>query len=273
MDIFLPVLEHILQLEKILGTIAIVIGIMIAARLVRLFSEKPLQKFRKKRLTILKIRTLVIFGFYAIGASTIVWGIWGLSREGMIVLAASMLIALGFAFKDLAGSFISGLVLIFDGPFQVGDRIKFGDTYGDVKTLGMRATRIVTLDDSLVTIPNNLFLQKATLSGNGGELHMMVVVEFRVALHANLQQVDFLVHNAIQESTFIDQERPKIILMREVVVGPVLAHEIKAKVYAKDFAKEKYLETDLTQRVHAAFLDHNIPRPYDALVVRSVIQS
>ncbi len=64
-------------------------------------------------------------------------------------------VAFAIGEKDIAASLLSGLIVMFDRSFQVGDRIKFDGIYGDVLSIGVRSTRVRTLDDSLVTVPNS----------------------------------------------------------------------------------------------------------------------
>jgi len=62
--------------------------------------------------------------------------------------------ALAFAAKDTVENVFGSLTIIFDGPFKIGDYVKVNDTEGVVEDIGFRSTRIRTLYNSLVTIPN-----------------------------------------------------------------------------------------------------------------------
>ena len=73
-------------------------------------------------------------------------------------------------------------MIMADRPFQVGDRVSFGGQYGDVTAIGLRSVRVRTLDDSVVTIPNNLFLTDVTTCGNYGVLHMQLHVDLYIGI-------------------------------------------------------------------------------------------
>ena len=259
----------LLQWEKILGTILCLLVIWALSKGIRSSTERLIYSWKKKRLPLLRWRTVLIFSLYILGFLFIVKGVWGVTGNSAVVLGASLFLALAFVFKDLAGSMIAGLILVFDGPFQAGDRVQFHGIYGDIKSIGMRATRLVTLDDTLVTIPNQLFLNEATFCGNVGLLEMMVVVDFYAALDADLASAMRLVGEAVQQSSFVDPQKPVTLLTKEIVLGPVLAYQIKAKAYVKEFLEEKKFETDLTVKVHKLFKENKIARPYDALLVKS----
>jgi len=63
-------------------------------------------------------------------------------------------LALAFAAKDTIENLFGGLSIFMDRPFKLGDRVKIGDLYGDVKEISFRRTRIKTLDNTIVTVPN-----------------------------------------------------------------------------------------------------------------------
>ncbi len=127
--------------------------------------------------------------------------------------------------------------------------------------IGFRATRLLTLDQTLVTIPNHLFLQEATLSGNSGALGMMVDMDFYVDLSVDLPLAKRLVEEAVAQTVHIDHQKPVIVLASEALLGTLPAYQLRAKVVVEDFEKEKICLTSLTLQVHQLFESHHIPRP------------
>jgi small-conductance mechanosensitive channel len=63
--------------------------------------------------------------------------------------------AVGFAMKDILGNFLSGIILLTQRPFTIGDRVVIGDVEGIVTNIRIRDTQITTYDGRLVYIPNN----------------------------------------------------------------------------------------------------------------------
>ncbi|HIH43976.1 MAG TPA: mechanosensitive ion channel [Candidatus Methanoperedenaceae archaeon] len=64
-------------------------------------------------------------------------------------------LAIALAAQNLIANIFGGITLSFDRPFRVGDRVKIGDVYGDVDEIRPRFTKIKTLDNVIVTIPNS----------------------------------------------------------------------------------------------------------------------
>lgn len=70
-------------------------------------------------------------------------------------------LAVSLAAQDAVGNMISGFIIIFDKPFKVGDLIETPNICGVVEEVNMRSTKIRTLDDSLITVPNSTMTKEA----------------------------------------------------------------------------------------------------------------
>ena len=142
-----------------------------------------------------------------------------LTNETLLAFAGTIAVAVGFALKDTASSLMAGILILFDQPFQVGDRVQFGDTYGEVKDIGLRSVRIVTLDDNEVSIPNNKFLTETVASANSGALDMMVVVQFHIAMSEDFELAKRLVYEACITSKYVYLDKKVTILLKEEVTS------------------------------------------------------
>ena len=88
--------------------------------------------------------------------------------QNVIALVASIAVALAFAFKDYASSLAAGLVAVLENTYQPGDWIEIDGVYGEVKSIGMRAVRIVTADDTAVSIPHLRFWSSSIFNASSG---------------------------------------------------------------------------------------------------------
>lgn len=252
---------EIFEFTKIVGVIVTLAGITFLVRIINRMVSKAHMLWPDKRLLFFQIGTVITFIIYILGGVFLVSGVLHPPKEALIAIGGTAAVAFGFAFKDLAASFIAGITLLFDRPFQVGDRITFEDTYGEIKFIGIRAIRMQTLDDNLVTIPNNKLITDKVASANAGALDMMVVVDYHVGLDADLILARRLVHEVVTTSRFVYLTKPVVVLVSEVAVSEMLAYRIRAKSYVIDLKYEKAFETDLALRVHEAFALHGISRP------------
>lgn len=103
-------------------------------------------------------------------------------------------------------------MIIFDRPFQVGDKIEIEDYYGEVIKIGLRSTRIVTPDDSMVTIPNGDLMSKPVSNSNSGEPNCQVVAELYLPINIDTEKVRQIALEAAQVSRYVYLNKPIVIL-------------------------------------------------------------
>lgn len=254
-------ISELLDFGKVFMLLAAATFLWLSNNFLRRLTHRLMEKIPSRRFFILQASTLITFFWYFGGVYWMIVGILQPPEKLMLALAGSAAVATGFALKDVAASLIAGLMLLFDRPFQVGDRVSFGDTYGEIVSIGLRSVRLSTLDDNLVTIPNSRFITEVVSTGNAGALDMMVVCDFHVALNADLDLAQQLIHDTIVTSRFVYLKKPLAFAINEVVVGQRLAIQIRAKAYVMDVRYEKAFQSDIVVRVAKLFQQEGIPRP------------
>lgn len=217
--------------------------------------------FGEQRLLFQKIGAFVRFGIYLLTIVACVLLSLEISENVLTILGGTAAVAIGFATKDLVSSLVAGVMIIFDRPFQVGDRVSFGGEYGDIISIGLRSVKLRTLEDSVVTIPNNMLLDQVTSCGNYGVVNMQIAVDFLIGVDQDADRAASIVREAAVISRFVYLPNPVVVLVNQVVVGDYLALRLRLKAYVLDTQHEKSFETDVTLRVLDAFRDAGIQPP------------
>jgi small-conductance mechanosensitive channel len=228
---------------------------------IRRLSLGLMDKLPAQRLFILQVVTLFGFVWYILGSLVLIGGILQPPKEFLIAIGGSMAVAVGIALKDVVGSIVAGIVLLFDRPFRVGDRVMFDGVYGDILSIGLRSVRMQTLDDNTVTIPNGRFITEIVSSGNAGALDMMVVADFHLALDADLSKAKELVYEVAATSRFVYLNKPITFVIKEVLMEHKTILKLSVKAYVLDVKYEKALLSDIVERCTTLFLEHGIARP------------
>lgn len=240
----------------------LIIGITLAsAALVRRLLDGVGMRFADKRLLIHQAGSFLRFGIFFLGFFGALVTVVPPTPEVLLAIGGTAAVAIGFAIKDVAASIIAGLVILADRPFQVGDRVTFGGYYGEIREIGLRSVRLVTLDDTLVTIPNHKFLTDVVASGNAGALEMMIQVDFHIGADQNVSRAKTIVREAMTASRFVHLKRPWAVLVTQVIVQNYFAVRLRAKAYVLDVRFEKSYESDLTERVLEVFAKEGIAPP------------
>jgi small-conductance mechanosensitive channel len=236
-------------------------------KILRQSADWLMHKAPSRHFAILQTATLFTFIWYFFAIYVAIALIIKPPRELMLALMGSLIVATGIALKDIAASILSGLILLFERPFQVGDRVSFRGVNGEIVSIGLRSVRLTTLSDDLVTIPNAAFMTDTVSTGNSGALEMMVVNEFHLDLDADLEQAQSIIHEVLVTSLFIYLKRPMKFVVSEVIVGGRLAMNITAKAYVLDVRYEKEFQSDIYRRVNKLFVERKISRKTLALSV------
>ena len=225
------------------------------------FLDSLAERWTGRRLLVKQVSAIGRFAVVLVTSLLVVGSVIRFSSEALLAVGGSVAVAVGFGLKDLLASLMAGLILLFDRPFQVGDRIQFGDHYGEVQEIGLRSVRLVTLDDNLVSIPNSQFLTGVVASANAGALDQMCVFDFYIGCEEDFETAKKLVYEATVSSRYIFLGKPVTVVLRE---GPVqgardrFAIRLSAKAYVFDGRFETAFGTDISERVKRAFRQHGI---------------
>jgi small-conductance mechanosensitive channel len=235
-------------------------------RLATRFLEGLGERITAWRLGLKQLAVFIRFLVLTVLTILVVSMLFEVTDEVMLAVGGSVAVAVGLALKDVLGSLVAGVILLFDRPFRVGDRVTFGTTYGEVVEIGLRTVRIVTLDDNLVSIPSSRFLSDAVASANAGALDQMCVFDFHVGCDADIDLARRIVYEATASSRFVFLGKPIAILVRELPVEGAMtfALRITAKAYVLDGRLESAFGTDVTERVKRAFRSAGVPAPRGA---------
>ncbi len=262
---------EIFSFTKVTALIFGVVVLGLAARFVTGLGERLNERLPSQRLLLAQIVTIVSFAIYILGGTFLFYGVLQPPKSLLLAVSGTLAVALGLSIKDLVASVVAGVILIFDRPFQVGDRVNFDGHYGEITTIGLRAVRLTTLDDSVVTIPNSKFITDAVSSGNFGAMDMMIEVNFHLDLSADITLAKKVLYETAVTSPYVFLKKPVVIVLNEVAFAERPSMQARVKCYVMDVRFEKTLQTDLMLRGNQALLAAGIKRPaFSAALVAEV---
>ena len=150
---------HIIQ--KILTSVLIIIGIYFVIAAIDIIIDRWIYMFKKKTGSSyedegLNLIESIINIFLAAIALILILKVWGVSIGPFLTSLGIIGIAVGFAMQRTLSNIIGGVALVLDKCFRINDLIKLeSDEVGRVAEVGLRSTKIVTLDNELLIIPNS----------------------------------------------------------------------------------------------------------------------
>lgn len=88
----------------------------------------------------------------------------GINLSSITILLGALGVGIGFGLQNITNNFVSGLIILFERPIKVGDRIEVTGITGDVINISMRATTIVTNDNISIIVPNSEFISSTVIN-------------------------------------------------------------------------------------------------------------
>lgn len=239
----------------------VLVGAFLVLRVISRVAEEFSRRFSSQRMLIQKLESVARFAIYMLATSLIVGLSVRLDSTALTLIGGALAFAVGFAMRDLVAAFIAGITIMFDRPFQVGDRVTFGGQYGDIVKIGLRSVRMLTLDHLVVTIPNNKVLTEVASSGNYGELETLVPLDFYVGADQDLELASSLIEEACLTSRFCYLEKNAPVTIKQLIIDNYVAFRLRARPYVLDVKYEEELMTDVHKRVQKAFRERGILPP------------
>lgn len=178
----------------------------------------------------------------------------------LLAMLASVGLAVGLAAQDVIRNLISGVILIFERPFRVGDMVRIGEHYGEIVGIGLRSVRLHTFDDSIVTIPNATIMDQPVSNSNSGALDELVVVSFMVPASLEVQTLKDLSYEAAACSPYVYLKKPVIVLADDVFNRTLLTR-ITVKAYVLDVRLERLFASDVLERIKHGLLARGLVTP------------
>lgn len=208
-------------------------------------------RFNRHRLRILRLQPITNIILWVITIYALVVTVFNPTSDTLWALMGSSALALGFAAQDILKNIFGGLLIIFDRPFQVGDRINVGGNYGEVVKIGVRTTQINTLDDSIVTVPNSTIVSDNISNANSGALDCMVVVDLWLPVGIDVEKVRKIAFEAAITSRYLNIDKPVVVLFFDHFDNQP-ATNVKVKAYVLDARYEKGFAGDVTEAAKKA---------------------
>jgi|GEM_PF-679170 len=169
--------------------------------------------------------------------------------QTILALSASVGVAVGFAAQDFLKNIFGGFAILAEKSFQVGDKIKVGEHYGEVLSIGFRSCKIVTSDDSVVTIPNADLTAKPVSNSNTGKTNCQVVAEFYLPEKIDFDKVRRIATEAAQISGFVFLNKPISVLFSHEREMETSYLRMRLKAYVLDVRYEFAFKSQMTEIV------------------------
>ena len=249
-----PILKQ-LTVENLLLMVAAIAAARVLAATIKVgftwLAEKTPPRWRIRILGWMPLaRLTVVLATTAFIVSLLIVPSW----QNVVGLMAGTGLVLSFALKDYGSCLLAGAVTIFERTYQPGDWVEIKGSYGEVRSVGLRAVRLVTLDDTEVIVPHSALWSSPIHNATSGSHTVLCVAEFFLHPDHDGLLVKERLHEIAVTSPLWLPESDVVITVEEQPWGT----KYRLKAYARDSREQKNFTTDLTVRSKAIFRELRI---------------
>ncbi len=174
--------------------------------------------------------------------------------------AAAATLALGFAAQDVLGNFVSGVFIVMDPKFNIGDWIAWKDKEGIIEDISFRVTRVHTFDNELISVPNSELTQNAVTNPVAKD-HLRIGMNFGIGYEDDVDRArEAIVDVAQSREEILDRPAPTVFLteLADSYVGLTVRFWI-SNPERTDFVR---IRSEFAQAVKERFDEEGIEMPY-----------
>ncbi|WP_084420281.1 mechanosensitive ion channel family protein [Henriciella litoralis] len=148
------------------------------------------------------------------GAAILTLAGLGIPLSGLAVIGGAVGVGLGFGMQQIVANFVSGVILLTDRSIKPNDVIEVDDTYGVVKSLGLRYASVITRDGKEHLIPNEMLITDKVVNWSYTNKEVRVKKRLRVEYESDLRQaVELVVEGAKATARVLHSPAPKCLVM------------------------------------------------------------
>ncbi len=256
------------SLLDLLLVVATLLGLVIVASAVtnllraRILRVTGISIAAQEAIAVLSKYTLILLG------TVVVLQLWGIDLSSIALIASGLGIGVGLGLQGLVKDFVSGLVLVFERPVQVGDFVDFGQVKGTVARIGSRSTEIRTLDHVSIIVPNSHFLDSEVTNWSHGNPVSRIRLPVGVAYSSDPQQVKIALLDACHKNQeILSAPAPQVFFLG---FGDS-ALDFQLLVWIAQPSRQLVIKSDLYFAIEASLRHHGVgvPFPQRDLHIRS----
>ena len=186
----------------------------ITAKLRKWMIYKVLSKSKVELGVRLAVGTIIRYGVLILGLIIVVQTV-GINLSTITILAGALGIGIGFGLQNVTNNLVSGIIILFERPIKVGDRIQVGDVFGDVMRISMRSTTIVTNDNISVIVPNSEFISSTVINWSHNDRNVRFSIPVGVAYKGDPENVKQILLDVADKENGVLKNPEPVVLFKE----------------------------------------------------------
>lgn len=186
----------------------------------------------------------------------------GFQTTSLLTLFGSAALAIGMSLQGSLSNFAGGILILIFKPFKVGDYIIVGDKEGTVKSIEILYTRLITIDNKVIMLPNGS-LSNSSIVNVGAENTRRIDIEIGIGYSSDIPKAKKLLEEVINKENGILKEKEVLVVVKSLDESCVTL-ETRAWVNTSDYWNVRF---DLLEKYKNIFDENGIEIPFNQLDV------
>lgn len=188
----------------------------------------------------------------------------GIDLSNLAVIAGALSVGIGFGLQDVIKNLVSGIILLFERPFKVGDWVLIGGEEGKIKQINIRSTEVETFNKASVIIPNATLISSSLTNLTHGNNWQRQSVLVGVSYDSDADQVTRLLLECARSCKKVMRVPAPYVLFKNFGESSL---DFELRFYVSDIWSGWQASSDIRYEILRRFRDENINIAYPQIVV------
>ncbi len=203
---------------------------------------------KSSKLALLRLIIIFIGVMFAVVSS-------GIPMDKLTVAIGALGVGIGLGLQNIVNNFVSGIILIFEKPFRVGDYVELADKKGRVKDIGIRASKMLTPQGSEIIIPNGDLLSGRLVNWTLSNDFLKTEVALKINVDADLAAVYKIIEKEVSKMSGTLSNSPPEILVNGITAASI---DLKILVWINNIYIEAEFKSELLKTLMVKFKEAEI---------------
>lgn len=183
----------------------------------------------------------------------------GIDLTSLAVIFGLLSVGIGFGLQNVTANFISGLIIMFERPISVGDRVDVDGIEGDVTEISIRSTKIRTLNNTSIIVPNSKFVENNVINYSHGDPTFRLDINVGVSYSSDLDSVLKALNEVAEEHSNVMKSPKHSVDLTEFGDS---AWDMHLRVWVPNVKDRYKMRNELNQAIVRKFLEYDIEIPF-----------
>lgn len=215
------------------------------------------------------IRHSLASGFGFVGfiiAAIIAITMMGGNLSNLALIASALSVGIGFGLQNIINNFVSGIIILFERPFKVGDWVIIAGEEGQIKQINIRSTEIETFKKSSIIIPNATLLSSSVTNLTHGNNWSRQAITVGVAYGSDVKKVTEILLDIAAKNKYVLKNPPPYVLFQNFGSSSL---DFELRCYTSNIWNGWKIPSEIRYEINERFIAEGIEIPFPQVVVHS----